>query len=324
MNDLNKQNARAWSNYWDSGFESTFTGHHGSEFFKELDQQWVNLFTEQKDGATIVDLGAGNGALTAKILEADLNSDKSFKIIAIDYSDVESQSPIYNTEKIQVKAHTPIEATGLEAESVDLLVSQYGFEYADHKKATAEVARVLKPGGALQAVVHHRQSEVSQSCAATHMQVGLCHRSNLTEVCTKLIKRLRKLDKSKRDPRKDETAESLRDELNKRASRVVDYALELPEQNHVNYFINELTSLFSDAGKKLSFAQKLTVIQNVEEQAKHLQLRMEAMLKASLDDEGIAELENQLRDKGLQVDSSEVLKHADGIFAWRITATKPS
>lgn len=324
MNDIDKQNARAWSNYWDSGFESTFTGHDETEFFRILDKQWLDMFEALPSNATIVDLGAGNGALTAKISEASKQHQKGFTIIAVDYSDIESRSPIFKNETISVRSHTPIEQTGLEAESVDLAVSQYGFEYADHAQAASEVARILKLGGEFNAVVHHRQSEVSQSCASTHMQVGLCYRSELTTVCAKLIKRLRKLDKSHRDPRQDETAESLRDELNKRVSRVLDYAQKYADQNHVNYYVNELTSLFGEQAKKLSFAQKLSIIDNVEEQEKHLQLRMEAMLKASLDDEGIKALENELRESGLIVEDSEVLSHDFKTFGWRLIAKKPA
>ncbi len=324
MSDLDKQNARAWSNYWSAGFESTFTGHDDTEFFKVLDQQWLELFAARAENSTIVDLGAGNGALTAKISEANTQAQKGFTVIAVDYSDIESRSPIFKNEDITVRSHTAIEETGLEDQSVDLAVSQYGFEYADHEKASAEIARILKPGGEFNAVVHHRQSEVSQSCASTHMQVGLCYRSELTSVCAKLIKRLRKLDKSHRDPREDETSEKLRDELNTRVSRVLEYAQEYPDQNHVNYYVNELTSLFGEQAKKLNFGQKLAIIENVEEQEKHLQLRMEAMLKASLDAEGIKALEDQLRKNGLLVEESEILTHDFKTFGWRLIAKKPN
>ena len=86
MSDLDKQNARAWSNYWSAGFESTFTGHDDTEFFKVLDQQWLELFTGYAEHSTIVDLGAGNGALTAKISEANTQAQKGFTVIAVSYT----------------------------------------------------------------------------------------------------------------------------------------------------------------------------------------------------------------------------------------------
>jgi len=325
MSNLDKANALAWSNYWETGFESTFTGHKESDFFIDLNQQWQETFKSLTNGSTVVDLGAGNGALTAKILKTSEEMNMGLIAIAVDYAAVDKLSKLFAGEhhNLTVKANTAIENTELENESVDLCVSQFGFEYANHTKASTEVARILKPGGKLCAIVHHRQSEISQSCASAHMQIGLCHRSKLTAITTKLIRRLRKLEKSHRDPQQDKTAEELRVELNKRGERVTEYGKKLPDQNHINYFLNELTSLFSDKGKKLSFAKKMSVIEAVDDNAKNFQLRMEAMMNASLDQEGIVVLEQALKDAGLRADSSTLVTHQGKVYAWRVEATKP-
>ncbi len=324
MNKQDKLNARAWNNYWDTGFKSTFTGHENSGFFEELDASWLATFCGLEKGSTVADLGAGNGALTAKILEASDTENKEFRAIAIDYANVKDHSELYAKKRddLQIIDNTPIEETGLDEASVDLCVSQFGFEYADHTKAAMEVNRILKPEGKLIAIVHHRQSEITQSCASAHMQIGVCHRSELTTITEKLLRRLRKLSKSNRSPQQDETAEKLRFELNRRADRLLKYGEELPDQHHINYFLNELTSLFTDKAKDLSFEQKIGVIAMVEHNAKGFQLRMEAMLKASLDLEGIRKLESTLEEQGFAVIPAELLQHEFKTYAWRIEATK--
>ena len=216
MNTQDKLNARAWNNYWETGFKSTFTGHEESGFFHELDDTWMAEFSQLANDSAVVDLGAGNGALTTLALKAGAQDNKNLSVTAIDYAAVKNASELFSEkhDNLTVKDNTPIENTGLDSASIDLCVSQFGFEYANHEEAANEVNRILKPGGKLIAVVHHRQSEITQSCASAHMQIGLCHRTQLTQITEKLLRRLRKLSKSNRSPQQDEIAENLRNEMN--------------------------------------------------------------------------------------------------------------
>lgn len=320
MTNTRYTNERAWSNYWVTGYKSTFTGHENSGFFIELSEYWKEQFNSLNDGARVVDLGCGNGSVSA--LAADC-ADKGLHIIAVDYAAVEKSSSVFKQyPNIEVRDHTNIEKTGIDASSVDLCVSQFGFEYADRVDAAIEAHRILKVGGKLIAVVHHRQSKISQSCVSTHKQIGLCYRSRLTEISRKLIRRLRKLEKTNRDNQKDETAIKTSAEFNKVAGAVYDHGSRLPDMEYVKYYLHELSSLFSQKGRQLNFSKKMAIIDAVEENARNYQLRMEAMLKASLDKEDVRHLEQSLRRTGLDVDEISVVEHDHQIFAWRVIATK--
>jgi len=313
-------NERAWSNYWATGYKSTFTGHEDSGFFIELSDYWKGQFESLDLGARIVDLGCGNGSISA--IAADC-SDKELDIIAVDYAAIETSSSIFiKYPKIEIRGHTRIEKTGIDPSSVDLCVSQFGFEYADRTEASKEAHRILKSGGKLIAVVHHRQSQISQSCVSTHKQIGLCYRSKLSEISRKLIKRLRKLEKTHRDNSNDETAIKTRTEFNRVAGAVYDHGSRLPDMEYVKYYLNELSSLFSERAQKLNFREKMTVIDMVEENARNYQLRMEAMLRASLDDENIKLLEQSLRDTGFNVVDVSIIEYEQQIYAWRVIAAK--
>jgi ubiquinone/menaquinone biosynthesis C-methylase UbiE len=320
MNRNQYTNERAWSNYWTTGYQSTFTGHEDSGFFIHLADYWKEQFDLLKDGSRIVDLGCGNGSVSAIAAGC---SGKDLDIIAVDYAAVERSSSVFKQNpNIEIRDHTKIEKTGIDDSSIDLCVSQFGYEYADRIGAAKEAHRILKSGGKLVAVVHHRQSQISQSCVSAHRQIGLCYRSRLTDISRKLIKRLRKLEKSNRDKSTDETAIKAAAEFNEVAAGVFDHGSRLPDMEHVKYFLNELTSLFSEKARRLNFSEKMAIIDAVEENARNYQLRMEAMLKASLDKEHIKLLEQSLRDTGLNVDEISIMKHDQKIFAWRVIATK--
>jgi ubiquinone/menaquinone biosynthesis C-methylase UbiE len=320
MNKNQYTNERAWSNYWTTGYQSTFTGHEDSGFFIELAEYWKAQFSALDNGARIVDLGCGNGSVSAIAAGC---SDKGLDVIAVDYAAVERSSSVFKQyPNIEIRDQTKIEKTGIDDSSVDLCVSQFGFEYADRIGAATEAHRILKSGGKLIAVVHHRQSQISQSCASAHMQIGLCYRSKLTDISRKLIKRLRKLEKSHRDTVSDETAKATSVEFNKVAGAVYDHGSRLPDMEHVKYFLNELSSLFSEKAKGLSFTEKMAIIDAVDENARNYQLRMEAMLKASLDEANVKDLEQSLRDTGLNIDEVSIMDHDQQIFAWRVIASK--
>lgn len=320
MNNKQYTNERAWSNYWVTGYQSTFTGHENSPFFIELANYWRKQFMDLESGSHVVDLGCGNGSVSSIAASC---SNKDLQVTAIDYAAVESSSSVFKQyPAIRVLDETPIERTGVEGESIDLCVSQFGFEYADHIEACAETSRILKPGGKLIAIVHHRQSQISQSCASAHMQIGLCYRSKLTEISLKLVKRLRKLEKSHRDRATDEPANRLIQEYNKVAAAVYDHGARMPDMEYVKYYLNELNSIFSEKADNLEFAKKVSIIEDVEENARNYQLRMEAMLKASLDQDNIKLLEQYLNDAGLNVQEVSVVEHDQQVFAWRVIASK--
>lgn len=320
MNSNQYTNERAWSNYWVTGYESTFTGHENSDFFIELSEYWRSEFLALENGARIVDLGCGNGSVSAIAAEC---SEKDLDIIAVDYAAVERSSDVFKKHSnIEIRDHTNIEKTGIDASSVDLCVSQFGFEYADRAEAALETHRILKSGGKLIAVIHHRQSEIAQSCMSTHKQIGLCYRSELTVVSRSLLERLKELETTNQDKKSDQTALGISAEFNKIAGRVYDYGSRMPDMEYIKYYLNELSSLFSDKAENLNFSEKSAIIEAVEENARNYQLRMEAMLRASLDEENIKHLESCLRDTGLNVEESSIVENDQKLFAWRVIATK--
>ena len=93
-------------------------------------------------GATVVDIGAGHGDTTNALL------DSGFAVTAIE--------PVGRMRRIGKQAAPRAtwssatgEATRLDPESVDAVVSSFGSMYCDPVKGPAEWDRILRPDGAL-------------------------------------------------------------------------------------------------------------------------------------------------------------------------------
>ena len=52
-----------WSRFWERGTVTTFEGHFGDNYDAEIRDFWWTEFARLADGAVIVDLATGNGAL---------------------------------------------------------------------------------------------------------------------------------------------------------------------------------------------------------------------------------------------------------------------
>ena len=58
----------------------------------------------------------------------------------------------------------PANRTGLTDDRFDLVVSQFGFEYAGAEETAHEVARILAPGGRFAALCHYADGAIAQEC----------------------------------------------------------------------------------------------------------------------------------------------------------------
>ncbi|HEX2252579.1 MAG TPA: class I SAM-dependent methyltransferase [Thermoanaerobaculia bacterium] len=96
-----------------------------------------------RPGATVADLGAGTGILTALLL------DRGARVFA-----VEPNEPMRRAAEARLgdrpgfaSVAGTAEATGLPAASVDLVTAAQAFHWFDPPRARAEAARILRPGG---------------------------------------------------------------------------------------------------------------------------------------------------------------------------------
>lgn len=167
---MNKLEPGDWSKYWKEGTITTF----GNAFASNYDGEFLDFWKQQLEGQTghIIDLCCGNGALvwladsllnqpeqTAKITGLDIANIYPFKTLKMKPADFPNVKFIGNTS---------IESLPLKDHSVDMAISQYGFEYADPSTAIPELSRILKPKSKMAFIMHFHDSEILEDSRNSH------------------------------------------------------------------------------------------------------------------------------------------------------------
>ncbi len=143
----------AWSRYWASGAAHSCAGSFDDAYGGAVGAFWQEAFALLPRPARVLDIACGNGAL-ARLLTA-VRDDADLRCDAVDLADVR---PGWAREDPRLVFHpgTPAEALPFADGSFDLVASQYGVEYAEFDRALPEALRVVRPGGLVHLVVHHR------------------------------------------------------------------------------------------------------------------------------------------------------------------------
>ena len=154
---------QGWRNYWRSNRPASCVAENDATE-KEIAAYWVGVFAELPDGFRVLDIATGNGILLAHATTAARQCTKKFDLTGVDLADIDPQqfvdeSPI-GFDAIHFAGNTAAEDLPFSANEFDIVVSQYGLEYAQVDKALVEVERVLSPGGRLVWLAHCENSEV--------------------------------------------------------------------------------------------------------------------------------------------------------------------
>lgn len=172
-----------WSAYWQNtdSLNSFAEGKVASGYKGELEGFWKKQLSILSTNAILVDLGTGNGALANLIAEQKLQQQKHWRIVAIDAANIEPKRLIQtqpslkkSLAEVRFLGGTRIEQMPFSCNSIDLLVSQFAFEYSDIRLSIREVWRVLKPNGHFVAVMHCQNSPLT-----IHTAIGIQVMRNL-------------------------------------------------------------------------------------------------------------------------------------------------
>jgi len=155
----------SWHTYW-LGAEDAAAFSAGGTSHPLILGFWANFFAEisqDRDSPKIIDIASGNGAVVecARSAAPALLTD----FTCLDISDaairtLEGRFPGVNGIVADARS------IPLESATVDLVVSQFGLEYAG-PDAIDEILRLLVPGGRLALLLHHRGGGIYRQCAAS-------------------------------------------------------------------------------------------------------------------------------------------------------------
>lgn len=158
-----------WSMYWQtSGVLNSFAeGDANQGYTGKIKSFWDDVCSSLPQAATVIDAGCGNGALALLAYDYGRANQKDFSIEGLDAADID---PVKQFEKqpsiakklkaIQFHSATPIAEAPHPSASVDAVISQFAFEYAEQQPALKKISEMLKPGGKFVAMSHHANSRL--------------------------------------------------------------------------------------------------------------------------------------------------------------------
>lgn len=295
----------AWTLYWRLGNTSSCVD--GEADSRALENSWRQFFTQASPASTVLDLATGNGFVAGVAASASHARDLKLRIVGVDAAQI---SPAAIPEATFVSG-VHMETLPFANQSVDTVVSQFGFEYGARERCAKEAVRVLKPGGQLRFVVHARAGAVHQAISAqvARLEVVLEQDGVLTTLLS--------------------AAEAEAD-----AARRVDAALAAcwersqsslagaPDQDAATYYANGLTNLWRSRHRYAPTDVQRS-IDDAQQRAAGILVRQRALLQAACSRADCDTIAGMLRAAGLAMNEPLPINDNDNQqIAWLIEGVK--
>jgi SAM-dependent methyltransferase len=335
-----KQGARLgreeWTRYWARGTVTTFEGHFGDNYDAEIRDFWSRQFDSLSDGATLVDLATGNGALPLLAAKYAREHGRHFAIIgvdsaAIDVAVLRAALPglAADLDAVELRGDTRLEDTGLPAGAAALVTSQFGFEYGDTAAGAREAFRLLRSGGRLAMILHHEDSAILSQAREGLRQVELCLEGE------RLLARARLLIKLLRSARRDPGgrrlllspgAEKVRDDMLAAVERIRAYAVRpevrAEDTGFIEFMVPAVMRLV-DRSHGVEPRRVEQAMAGLADEIEGYRRRMADLVSAARSAADMDRIRDQLADAAfVNIEREPLFYGGDTLLGWTLTATR--
>ncbi|MEH6462599.1 MAG: class I SAM-dependent methyltransferase [Shewanella psychromarinicola] len=313
-----------WSEYWQQGHTTSFGEAISGNYEGILKSVWQPIFNGLTEDFLVVDVGTGNGSLPLLLRDGLLTSELTGKVIGVDLAEVSLvNSENQNGHKIDIAlmSNTRCEELPFESNSVDLYISQFGFEYSNVQKSLEEATRVLKDGGQFAIVFHHSRSMILNRNRKILTLIEKEEVNLLINCLTKMANAMGNITSQKDVERikKDPKCEDIRAEINHLIKLLVVFDEAAAQDSDLMRFVAEFfkAGLFWPVTKKLQFIEFITI------QMETLRLRLTELINASFDESKLAIFVDKLHQNNMMLNELKVLKSEQNeVLSWYLYATK--
>ena len=165
-----------WRHYWrENRLAACMPGNPDSA--AAIEAHWRGFFSEFPTGTRVLDIATGNGVLLVWGARAARAAGRELTLTGIDLADIDPARflPEHKDDLAAARfiGKTPAESLPFADGGFDVVVSQYGLEYADIELALKEAARVLGSGGQLYWLAHGSDSVVVAQVRAELADIDL-------------------------------------------------------------------------------------------------------------------------------------------------------
>ena len=316
--------ASDWSRYWRQPALTTFSRSFAGNYDAEFREFWIQSLEPLPDGAVVVDLATGNGAVAVIVAEFGLSTDQDFRIIGVDYAAIDPHQELKSRldlakalDKVSFLPDTKMEETGLPDSSCDLLVSQYGFEYGDTQLASAEAVRLLKPAGRLAMILHHVDSHVLRESDEGLSQMRYMLTKERLDERVEVLIRARATGHQGKVRIAEAKLRATLGRLETRANRAND------KRGFINSLMPNFLSIL-DSRVARSLDQELSALREVRAEILAYKQRMADLRSAAVDEDRLLEICNALRAAGLANLETGLLHYGPDrqLMGWTIVGSR--
>jgi ubiquinone/menaquinone biosynthesis C-methylase UbiE len=323
-----KLSSEQWSQYWKKGTLTTFLGRFENNYDGPILDFWHEQLGELAPGSSVIDLATGNGALALIAAEFSQENNAAFAITAIDYADIDPNNLVLTHRDpkivgaIDFLSQVSMEDTGLEDNTFDCAISQFGFEYGDPERSVQEVSRILKSSARLGLMLHREGSVLYDQAKTGAEQVSVSLKSSLHDSLKELLRLLDKLRLRGKDPAKNEKAERLREEINELTNDLHEAMGGYTDPAQLGFFLENSMAIFRPEFSSKTLVEKCAMLDEIREESAAYQLRMQDLMSSVLSAEQIDGLEQLLQKQGFVVKRSEMVRFEGHVFCHAMTATR--
>jgi ubiquinone/menaquinone biosynthesis C-methylase UbiE len=177
--------------FYRNGAIATGPSQNLGNYDLEILQAWQDFFETCPDGARILDIATGNGAIAIIASEMGRKLSKDFEVHACDFAQIDPMRYVPNaTERLAgISFHPGVAVENLPFEDAyfDAVSGQYALEYTDIAVSLKQLHRTMKPNGLAQFIIHHCNSALISNAMISLNEADFVLRK------TKIYRRLKHL-----------------------------------------------------------------------------------------------------------------------------------
>lgn len=285
---------------------------------------WMKQFDRLGDGCVVADVGTGNGALALLAAQAARERGQRFLVHGVDLADIDP--PGYTTgdarfDGITFHSRTSCTALPFGDGAVDLLVSQFAFEYAPRDAATAEALRVVGGRGRMAMVLHSSDSVIARVSAERRPWFGrLLRGSPVLESAAAMLDVLAgaRTPSERAALAADRRAESARIAFNRAAGELLDRAREPGAADVLGRFMPALGQALRSASGDPESARG--ALQALDQWLRDEEERLRQLERALLDAHELEAIADRFRHAGHEVACGRLEQRPGIALGWTLEA----